>query len=168
MVKKIIIGFFILLICIQFIQAPKNISGDIKNDIATKYPMPDTVKLIFNKACADCHSNKTNYPWYASIQPVAYWLNDHIVDGKRHFNINEFASYRIGKQHKKLVECMDEVKEGEMPLSSYTLVHKEARLTAAEKAIILNWCQRILDTIETNYPSDSLKTKGPEKNTQSK
>jgi len=159
--KKIFIGLLIVLVAIQFIHPTKNLSGDTQNDISTLYPMPDSVKLIVNKACADCHSKKTNYPWYAKIQPIDFWLENHVKDGKRHFNFNEFASYRIGKQNKKLEECIEQIKEGEMPLSSYTLIHKEAILTEAEKNILMNFCQKIVDTIHANYPADSLKLKGP-------
>lgn len=161
MIKKILIGLLVVLVIIQFIRPVKNNSAEVKNDISTKYSMPDSVKFIFNKACADCHSNKTNYPWYASIQPVAFWLQDHVNDGKRHFNLNEFASYKIGKQYKKMEECVDEIKEGEMPLSSYTLIHKEAKLTEAEKNTLLQWCQNIMDTIKAKYPTDSLYIKRP-------
>ncbi len=158
--KKIFIGLLIVLVAIQFIHPSKNLSGDTQKDISTLYPMPDSVQVIVNKACADCHSNKTNYPWYSKIQPVDFWLENHVKDGKRHFNFNEFASYRIGKQNKKLEECIEQIKEGEMPLSSYTLIHKEAILTEAEKNILTNWYQKIVDTIHANYPADSLKLKG--------
>ena len=84
-------------------------------------------------------------------------------DCKKHFNLNEFAGYRIGKQNKKLEECIEQIKEGEMPLPSYTLIHKEANLTEAEKALISDWCQNIVDTIKATYPADSLKLKKPVK-----
>jgi hypothetical protein len=161
MIKKILIGLLIVLIAIQFIKPERNVSGNTEKDIATLYPMSDSVKVIVNKACADCHTNKTNYPWYASVQPVAFWLADHVNDGKRHFNFNEFAAYRIAKQNHKLEECIEQIKEGEMPLKSYTLVHKEANLTDAEKAVLTNWCQSIMDTLKATYPADSLKLKRP-------
>ncbi len=161
MIKKILIGLLVILIAIQFIKPERNLSGNAEKDIATLYPMTDSVKLIVNKACADCHSNKTVYPWYASIQPVAFWLADHVNEGKGEINFNEFASYRIGKQNHKLKEVIEQVKEGEMPLNSYTLIHKEAKLTEAEKATLIQWCQNIMDTIKANYPADSLNIKRP-------
>ena len=156
MIKKILIGLLIALVIIQFIRPEKNLSGNTTKDITTLFPMPDSVKLIVDKACADCHSNKTTYPWYASVQPVAFWLADHVKDGKRHFNFNEFAGYRIAKQNHKLEEVIEQIKEDEMPLYSYTLIHKEAKLTDAEKATLINWCQNIMDTLKATYPADSL------------
>jgi len=159
MLKKILLGLLVVLIAIQFIKPNKNLSGIVEKDISSLYPMSDSVKVIVNKACADCHSNKTVYPWYASIQPVGFWLANHVNDGKRHFNFNDFAGYSIGKQNHKLEEVIEQVKEDEMPLVSYTIIHKEAKLTDAEKTILIQWCQNIIDTIKANYPSDSLKIK---------
>lgn len=161
MIKKILIGFVVVFVALQFIRPERNESAEVSKDISTKYPMSDTVKQIITKACADCHSNKTVYPWYASVQPLSSWLAHHVDEGKHEINFNEFASYRIGKQNHKLEEVIEQVKEGEMPLSSYTLIHKEARLTEDEKSILIQWCQNIMDTIKATYPADSLKMKRP-------
>ena len=156
MIKKILIVLALVLVVLQFIRPVQNLSANTTNDISTLYPMPSDVKLIVDKACADCHSNKTAYPWYANIQPVAYWLADHVNEGKSEFNYNEFASYRIAKQNHKLEEVIEQIKEGEMPLYSYTLIHRDAQLTDAEKATLINWCQNIMDTLKATYPADSL------------
>jgi hypothetical protein len=156
MIKKILLGLALVLVLIQFVRHPKNDTGAKQNDIATLYPMPNEVKMIVDKACADCHSNKTVYPWYASIQPFAYLVNDHVVDGKKHFNFNEFASYRIAKQNHKLEEVIEQIKEGEMPMESYTLIHQNAKLSDTEKNTLIQWCQNIMDTLKANYPADSL------------
>lgn len=156
MIKKILLALFVLLLIAQSVRPTKNNSGNIQKDITTLYPMPEEVKVIVNKACADCHSNNTQYPFYASIQPIAYWIEDHVKDGKRHFNFNEFSDYSIAKQNHKLEEVVEQIKEGEMPFYSYTLLHKEARLTDDEKAILTHWCQNIMDSLKANYPADSL------------
>ena len=156
MIKKILIVLALVLVVIQFIRPAQNLSANTTNDISTLYPMPSDVKLIVDKACADCHSNKTAYPWYATLQPVAFWLADHVNEGKSEFNFNEFASYRIAKQNHKLEEVIEQIKEGEMPLYSYTLIHRDAQLTDAEKTTLINWCQNIMDTLKATYPADSL------------
>jgi hypothetical protein len=161
MIKKILIGLLVILVAIQFIRPEKNNSADITKDISTLYPMPDSVKVIVDKACADCHTNNTKYPLYAAIQPISFWLADHVNDGKRHFNFNEFASYRLAKQNHKLEEVIEQIKEGEMPLPSYTIIHTEAKLTEAEKETLTKWCQSIMDTLKANYPADSLILKKP-------
>ncbi|OBQ15136.1 MAG: cytochrome C, partial [Aphanizomenon flos-aquae LD13] len=85
-----------------------------------------------------------------------WWIGDHIKDGKHHLNFDEFSNYRIAKQYKKLDECIDELKEGGMPLDSYNLIHKDAVLTDTEKQALINWCAGIRDSIKAKYPADSL------------
>jgi hypothetical protein len=156
MLKKILIGLLVIFVIAQAFRPVKNNSGDKTKDISVSYVVPEDVKAILAKACNDCHSNNTRYPWYAEVQPAAWWLSDHIKDGKRHMNFNEFDGYRIAKQYKKLEECIKEVKEGDMPLSSYTIIHKDAILTDAEKQTLFNWCEVIRDSIKARYPADSL------------
>ena len=164
MFKRIGLVVLVLFVLIQFYRPDRNLSGNKEKDISVAYAVPENVQQILTKACNDCHSNTTAYPWYANVQPLTLWIDDHVKDGKRHMNFNEFAGYRIAKQYKKLEECMDEVKEGEMPLESYTLIHSNAKLTADEKEAIYNWCTSVRDTIKARYPADSLiiKKKGQE------
>ena len=154
--KRILIGLLVILLVMQAFRPEKNQSGNTAKSIAIKYPVPAEVKTILVKACNDCHSNQTAYPCYAEIQPVSWWLGDHVKDGKRHLNFDEFSSYRIAKQYKKLEECIEQVKEGEMPLKSYTWLHKSAVLTDAEKTTLYSWCENLRDSIKAHYPADSL------------
>ena len=156
MIKKILIGLAIVFIIIQFFRPSKNLSADTSKDISKLYNVPDNVETILQRACNDCHSNKTVYPWYAEVQPVEWWLNDHIVDGKRHFNLNNFASLKVAVQKKKMEECMEQIKKNEMPLDSYTWIHKDAILSEADKQTINTWCNSIIDTLKAKYPPDSL------------
>lgn len=154
--KRILIVLLVIFLIIQFFRPVKNISGDTTHDISKNYAVPADVHAILVKACNDCHSNKTRYPWYSEVQPVAWWVDDDIKEAKRKINFNEFTSYRIARQFKKLEDCMDEVKDGGMPLSSYTIIHKDAMLTDAEKSIFTNWCNTVRDSIRAKYPADSL------------
>lgn len=161
MLKKILKRTFQILllafIIIQFIRPAKNKAGEISNnDISKLYPVPEDVQSILKTSCYDCHSNNTVYPWYAEIQPVAWWLNNHIEDGKKDLNFSEFASYRIRRQYKKLEEINDLVKKDEMPLDSYLWIHKNAKLSEQQKLTVANWVVAVRDTIKQNYPADSL------------
>ncbi|MEY2836617.1 MAG: hypothetical protein RLZZ557_2279, partial [Bacteroidota bacterium] len=83
MLKKIVLGFVIILVVAQFIRPARNIAATPSaNNIANHYPVPEDVKGILAKACNDCHTNNTVYPWYASVQPVAAWLDHHVDEGK--------------------------------------------------------------------------------------
>lgn len=155
--KRFFLVLLIIFIGIQFFRPAKNKSEGIgPNDITTKYAVPNDAMAILKTSCYDCHSNNTVYPWYAEIQPVAWWLNNHIVDGKRDLNFSEFTSYRIRKQYRKLEEVAALVKDNKMPLSSYTWIHKDAILNDQQKQILYNWVEIIRDTIEATYPKDSL------------
>lgn len=154
-----ILGIILLvaLVVIQFFHPAKNIAATPSmHHISKLYVVPANVEQILVKACYDCHSNTTKYPLYSKIQPVDWWLDDHIKDGKKHFNFDEFTTYRVARQYKKLEECISEIKEGEMPIESYTLIHKNAILTDAEKEVLFTWCDNIRDSIKAKYPADSL------------
>ena len=158
--KKILrytlIALAVLLVAIQFIRPEKNLSGDETNGIATKYPVPADVQAVLKVACNDCHTNKTEYPWYANVQPFAWWIGNHIEDGKRHLNFSDFTSRRIAIQNHKLEEVIDEVKEHEMPLASYTWIHRDAVLTDAQRELLISWAEGIMDNLKATYPPDSL------------
>lgn len=161
MMKKILkysaLVLLAALIVIQFFHPKKNKQeGEAVNHISKSYAIPDDVNTILKKACYDCHSNNTRYPWYASIQPVAWWLAKHVSNGKKELNLSEFASYNLRRQYRKMEEVKDEVKEGKMPLDSYTWTHKDARLTDEEKNKIIGWANAIMDTLKARYPIDSL------------
>lgn len=161
---SLIIG--VILIAIQFVPTPKNDSTDAAqyaNDISTRYALPDSVQIILQTSCYDCHSNHTQYPWYAHVQPIAWWLNDHIEEGKKEINFSEFAAYRIGRQYKKMEEVIEEMTEDEMPLGSYTLIHQNAKLNEVQRQTLIHWATQIRDSIKANYPADSLvRKKSPE------
>jgi hypothetical protein len=162
--KKVLLVLLVILVIIQFIHPQKNTSSTdamLVNDISKKYNVPDNIHQILQTSCYDCHSNNTVYPWYSKLQPVDWWLNNHIIDGKKEVNFSEFATYRIGRQYKKLEEIMKQVKEDEMPLSSYTFIHKNAILKADQKQALNVWASAIHDSIKTNTPADSLVRKRP-------
>lgn len=132
----------------QFFQPDKNNNSVIlSNDISSVVTVPDDVNLILHSACYDCHSNNTEYPWYTNIQPAGWWLSSHINDGKRHLNFNEFATYTTERKREKLDDVSKSIKEDWMPLNSYTWMHKDARLTAAQKQLIINWADGAKRTI---------------------
>ncbi|HYK45198.1 MAG TPA: heme-binding domain-containing protein [Parafilimonas sp.] len=161
--KKVLLLLIVVLIVIQFFRPEKNIHAQPQPaNISSVYPVPANVDSILVKACDDCHSNNTRYPWYNNIQPVAWWLNHHVHEGKEELNFDEFATYTVARKYDKIKEIKKNVDEGEMPLSSYTLIHKDARLTDAEKQALISWSENIRKQMEATYPKDSLERKrGP-------
>jgi len=155
--RKVFIILVAIFLIIQMFRPKQNIGdGNNPHSIAQVYGMPDSVHVILQKACLDCHSNHTSYPWYAYLQPVSWWLDNHIKGGKRHLNFDEFGTYRIARQYHKLEETIDEIKEGEMPLASYTWIHHAAKLSPAEQQVVCDWAESVRSRIKTMYPADSL------------
>lgn len=155
-IKKSLLVLLAVLVIIQFIHPAKNTNPVASpKDIATLYPVPDSVHQILQKACYDCHSNNTRYPWYNNIQPVAWWLNDHVTGGKEELNFSEFGTRPLAKQAKKLKKVAREVQEGGMPLGSYTWIHKDAILTDQEKNILIDWATNLSNQIAAQAPAEA-------------
>jgi hypothetical protein len=149
--KKIIIALLGVLIFIQFIKPVKNQSDAVTpNDIFANFQSADSTKQLIQTACYDCHSNNTVYPWYAEIQPLAWWLADHVKEGKSELNFSEFASYKPKKADHKLEEVIEMIQEGEMPLKSYTLIHGNSKLSDVQKTAIITWAEGLRSQIQPN------------------
>ncbi|HNU16015.1 MAG TPA: heme-binding domain-containing protein [Chitinophagaceae bacterium] len=157
MFKKIMLGLLAAFIIIQFIHPKKNkAEGSQPNYIGNNFSVPADVKTILEKACNDCHSNNSNYPWYANLQPVHWWMEKHIKDGKKHLNYDEYTSRPLRYQYHKMEETIEMIKEGEMPLNSYTWTHKDAKLSEQEKTKLISWAESVMDNMKSKYPIDSL------------
>ncbi|TAK37392.1 MAG: cytochrome C [Saprospiraceae bacterium] len=163
MKKKILLALLATLVIIQFIRPEKNLSGDQTFSISKKYDVPAEVATMMEGACYNCHSNKTEYPWYANVQPVAWWLADHVNEGKKELNFSNFTSRKIAVQNKKFKEIAEQLEEKEMPLPSYTWLglHPEANLTEAQRQTLIAWAKTQMDTLKAQYPADSLILKRP-------
>ena len=109
---------------------------------------PADVAGVLKTACYDCHSNNTNYPWYANIQPMGWLLSKHIKAGKAELNFNEFGSYSKRRQSSKLKAIANSVKDGLMPLSFYTLIHGDAKLDVHKKQVIIDWFMKTKDSLD--------------------
>ncbi|MEO9147125.1 MAG: heme-binding domain-containing protein [Ginsengibacter sp.] len=155
--KTLLAILLIAFIIIQFIRPSKNEGEEIaSNQITAAQQVPEDVQQIIKVSCYDCHSNTTHYPWYSKIQPVAWFLNDHIVEGKKELNFSTFASYPTYRRYKKFKEIGKQVKDGDMPLFSYTLLHRDASLNADKKLLLENWAASSMKEMEAKYPADSL------------
>ncbi|MFC4686854.1 heme-binding domain-containing protein [Epilithonimonas pallida] len=144
------VGFVaLLIIAIQFFDTDKNISAtSSENAIEKHYQVSSHVQGLLKTSCYDCHSNNTTYLWYNHIQPVKWWLADHVNSGKRHLNFDEFNTYSKEKKLKKLDEITETVRSGEMPLSSYTVTHHDAKLSPADKSKIEEWAEQVKKQIQ--------------------
>ena len=156
-IKTTLIILLIALIVIQFIRPAENKNEEIASEnITANFPIPDSLQKILKVSCYDCHSNTTVYPFYFKIQPVAWFLDNHIQDGKRHFNFSTFSSYPVWRQYDKFKDIVEQIKKDEMPLTSYTLIHRDAILSTDQKIAIIDWSKAQMKEMEAKYPADSL------------
>ena len=158
MFKKILYLLLISFIVIQFLQINKTPNNALSGDIKTKYSVSESLDKTLKVACNDCHSNETKYPWYASIQPIGWWLQAHMNEGKKHLNFSNFTERRIAYQNHKFEEIIEMVEKKEMPIPSYTWLglHPEAKLTDPQRQEIIDWAKSNMSLLSSTYPPDSL------------
>lgn len=156
--KYLLITLLVIMVLLQLYPKHNDnkTEGINPKDISMVHNLPDDVQKIFKTSCYDCHSNHTNYPWYASLQPVSLWLEDHINEGKDELNFSIFGDYSLRRQYRKLKEINEQLKENKMPLSSYTLIHRDAKLSQEQKLAVAKWATSLRDSFSKVYPADSL------------
>jgi len=141
--KNILLGFVLIFLLIQIIQPARNqYYGQVPStDISKVYKIPDNVQSVLRNSCYDCHSNSTHYPFYSYIQPLSYYLEKHIKKGKEELNFSEWGSYSHRKQTNKLESIVNQIKQKKMPLTSYTYLHPEAKLSGKQIEEIVRWIE---------------------------
>lgn len=146
--KKFLYLLLIIFIVIQFIRPERNLG---KRETENTIFVSNEVGQILQTSCFDCHSNYTVYPWYTNIQPIGWWLNHHVNEGKDELNFSEFETYSLKRKLHKLEEIKEMVDENEMPLPSYLWIHGDATLSPEQKEILSKWV-----TETRGYLSDTV------------
>lgn len=139
--RKILVPIVLIVGLIQFIPHERK---EVETDNSMAFQAVDIeVQNILNKACMDCHSNNTTYPWYANVVPVNYWIDGHIEHGREELNFSEWNSYPAGDQKHMAKEVVEVVEKKEMPMLFYWLVHWDAKLTDAEREKLVEYFKSI-------------------------
>lgn len=147
-VKIIVLVLLVAFVGIQFIPTTRNQSDTVPStDFMVVHNVPETIQKKLQVSCYDCHSNNTQYPWYNKIQPAAWFLEDHIKEGKAELNFSEWDSLSSRRKSSKLRSIIKQIESGEMPLDSYTLIHKDAKFSEAESEEMINWITRLKDSL---------------------
>ena len=136
--KKLSLITLLILIGIQFI--PMDVPADLPTKAEDKLEAPENIQAILKRACFDCHSSHTTFPWYSSIAPVSWFTKMHVKEGREHLNFSTWASYDDEKKIKYLQKIPKAIKS-KMPMPSYLLIHKEAELSDADKATLTEWAE---------------------------
>jgi hypothetical protein len=131
---KSLIIICLIIVIIQFVPVNRT-----NPSVDSEVPATDGVRSILRRACYDCHSNETVWPWYSKVAPVSWLVASDVQEGREKLNISIWNSYNGKKQTEILKEIRNEVEEGEMPPITYRMIHNDARITAEEIAILKAW-----------------------------
>jgi hypothetical protein len=133
----------VLFVVAQVIRpARTNPPVDASRTIQAQLAVPPDVSEIFGRSCRDCHSNTTVWPWYSNVAPVSWLLVSHVNNGRRHMSLSNWGDYTPKEARERLEEMCKEVREGEMPMSSYVLAHTSAALTDRDRETLCAWSER--------------------------
>lgn len=133
---KVLLGLAVVLLGIQLIR-PEKTNPPITQEVVA----PAEVKQLLQRACYDCHSNETKWPWYSNVAPVSWLVANHVAEGRRELNFSEWDTYDDKRRAHKLEETEEMIERGEMPEALYVVGHGEAKLTDAEKKILVDWAR---------------------------
>ncbi|MCR9262561.1 MAG: heme-binding domain-containing protein [Flavobacteriaceae bacterium] len=144
-VLVVLLGF----VGIQFVPTDPNLSDVVPDtDFMSVNQVAKDIEHDLRVSCYDCHSNNTQYPWYNKVQPIAWFLEEHIKEGKEELNFNEWGDYSDRRKRSKLKSITSQIEDDKMPLSSYTLIHKDAKLSVEEKERILTLVNDLMEELD--------------------
>ncbi|MFT4736143.1 MAG: putative membrane protein [Cyclobacteriaceae bacterium] len=151
--KNGLIVFSIIFLAAQLIRIDKiNYTQTTSSDIFQVLDASTSVQEIIKTACYDCHSNQVKYPWYSEVAPISWWLSDHISEARSELNFSEWRKYDTKKASHKLEECFEQVARENMPLPSYTWIHRDANLTEGQRVKLVAWFKQSKRAIQADNP----------------
>lgn len=139
----------VVLIVVQLTPRDRNQSDQVlESDFLLVNNTPENIGKLLQVSCYDCHSNKTKYPWYNKVQPVAWFLEDYIKKGKEELNFSEWSVYSDPRKNSKLNSIISQIRDDERPLSSYILIHRATVLSKPEKELFKEYMKNIKMKLE--------------------
>ncbi len=132
--KIIAFVFVIALFLSQMIRIDRS-NPPVRSDISAAPP----VAPLLRRACYNCHSNETVWPWYSGIAPASWLVGSDVSEGRQLLNFSEWGSYASDVQSRKLADIAKEIQEGEMPPWYYSIAHSDSRLSQSERNQIVAW-----------------------------
>ena len=105
-------------------------------------PAPSEVQAIFQRACYDCHSNETRWPWYSSVAPVSFLIARDVDEGRRQLNLSLWTQFNERRKSRKLKEIVEQLEKGKMPQWYYVALHPDAKLSPADRELIIEWAKQ--------------------------
>lgn len=147
-IKFVLLGLILIFVLIQFVpnEIPVN-STDLANDLIQTEDVPQQVQLILKKACYDCHSNQTEFPWYTKVAPSSWLVAKDVREGREEMNLSKWSELSKRKKIRALSNIAEEVEKRKMPLEIYTVIHRNAVLTDEEIKTIIDWTNAMSENL---------------------
>ncbi len=141
--RRLKIALYILPACIVVLSLATmpTKSPSAGNDILSGAQIDPNVRAILERSCQDCHSEATHYPWYSYVAPVSFLIRSDVIHGREHLNLSRWSEYSLQRKERSLSEIANQVKDRDMPLPQYTLIHRNARLSDADVDAVFRWTQ---------------------------
>ena len=147
--KAAVVLALVVFVAIQFINRPDrtNPSEDPSMTITSRLAVPEDVRAMLDRSCADCHSNRTRWPWYSAVAPVSWLVAADVEEGREHLNFSAWGSYSRKRQASRMEMIATVVDKDEMPMKSYLLLHPDAELSEADKDLLCSWAEDQSDSL---------------------
>lgn len=137
-----------IIVIMQLIPSGRpEVINENPNGLLVNNDVPDSVAYILRTTCYDCHSNETVYPWYSYVAPVSWLISRDTRLGREELNFSNWESNDKMKKAKLLSDIVEEVSDGGMPMAIYPLMHPEAKLTKADRQIIVDWAEEYAESL---------------------
>lgn len=142
-ILTVLLSVFVLM---QFIPPRRNLSPVPAGQVfVDSFKVDAKVNAILSVSCYDCHSNNTQYPWYTNVQPLGWFMADHITEGKEKLNFDDLPNYSPRRINSKFAQIVEQIEKGKMPLRSYMWMHNGARLNKEEQQLLINYFDKQLN-----------------------
>lgn len=146
--KTIWIVLIATVVIMQLIPSGRpEVINENPNGLMVNNNIPNSVANILRTTCYDCHSNETNYPWYSYVAPVSWLISRDTKLGRAELNFSIWESNDKMKKAKLLSDIVEEVSDGGMPMAIYPLMHPEAKLTKADRQMIVDWADSYAESL---------------------
>lgn len=140
--KWLLIALVAVFVGLQVVRpARTNPAFDQAETIYARLQVTPEVSTILDRSCQDCHSNSTRWPWYSNVVPASWFLVHHVNEGREQLNFSEWGKLDKRRADKRLEEMCEQVSEREMPMDSYTWIHRSAKLSDEDRKILCSWTQ---------------------------
>jgi hypothetical protein len=154
--KRTLIVLGLLIIACQFVRPKKtNPPENAAQTIQVSMRVGSEVSRILGRSCADCHSDRTAWPWYSSVAPASWLVISDVNEGREALNLSRWGLYGDGQKAKLLTKMCEEISNGKMPMPTYLVIHRHAQLSYADIQVLCSWAKTSRQDLASVAPAEA-------------